>query len=241
MKATQNMARISGLIYLGVVLTGLFSLMYVPSKLIDWKNPALTFTNIQSNQLLFRFGILGSVLCYLFFLFLPLSIYKLLNPVHKTAAQLMVLLAVVSVPIALVNLQNEIDIISLINKSIYLESLSFESLETQVLFQLDQYNSGILVVQLFWGLWLLPFGWLVFTSKFLPKLLGILLMIGCFSYLINFLGTLLIANYSSLGIAGFIQLPASISEIGTCLWLLIMGTKKINPSTLNTHNGNAIS
>jgi len=65
----------------------------------------------------------------------------------------------------------------------------------------------------------------VFKSGFLPKPLGILLMLGCFGYLINFMGNTLIADYSKLGISFYISLPASIGEIGTCLWLLIMGTK----------------
>ena len=222
MTPTQNMARISGIVYLAVVLTGLFSLMYVPTKLIDWKNPGITVTNIQTNQLLFRFGILANIACSLFFLFLPLCLYKLLSPVNKRIAQLMVILAVISVPIALSNVQNKIDIIPILKNKIYLQPTSFESLESMVFLQLDQYNSGMLVLQLFWGLWLLPFGWLVFKSGFLPKILGVILMIGCFSYLINFLGSILVENYSSLGIASIIQVPASIGEIGKCLWLLFM-------------------
>lgn len=78
----------------------------------------------------------------------------------------------------------------------------------------------------FWGLWLLLLGYLVFRSGFLPKVLGILLMIGCFGYLINFTGGFLIRSYADLGIARIIALPASIGEIGLCLWLLIAGIKK---------------
>jgi len=78
---------------------------------------------------------------------------------------------------------------------------------------------------LFWGLWLLPFGYLVFKSGFLPKLLGIFLMAGCFGYLINFIGGFLIPNYGDLGISRMISLPASIGEIGICLWLLIIGVR----------------
>jgi hypothetical protein len=81
------------------------------------------------------------------------------------------------------------------------------------------------IVHIFSGLWLFPFGYLVFKSSFLPKFLGVLLMLGCFGYLINFLGNTLIPDYSTLGISSYIRLPASIGEIGTCLWLLIMGAK----------------
>jgi hypothetical protein len=78
----------------------------------------------------------------------------------------------------------------------------------------------------FWGLWLLPFGYLVYKSGFLPKILGILLMAGCFGYLVNFLGGFLFPQYASIGIAKFVSLPATLGEIGTCLWLLIIGLKK---------------
>jgi Domain of unknown function (DUF4386) len=72
---------------------------------------------------------------------------------------------------------------------------------------------------------LFPFGYLVFKSDFLPKILGVLLMLGCFGYLINFTGYTLISGYSKMGISFYISLPASIGEIGTCLWLLITGAK----------------
>ncbi len=90
---------------------------------------------------------------------------------------------------------------------------------------LDQYGNGMRIVHIFSGLWLFPFGYLVFKSGFLPKILGVLLMLGCFGYLINFVGHTLILTYSKIGISTYIGLPASLGEIGTCLWLLIMGAK----------------
>ena len=91
---------------------------------------------------------------------------------------------------------------------------------------LDAYNNGILVSSIFWGLWLLPFGYLVFKSGFLPKVLGILLMIGCFGYLINFLGVELLPGYEGTAIARVVRMPAALGELGTCLWLLIIGARE---------------
>ena len=99
MTINKKLARITGLLYLGVVLTGIFSLMYVPSKLIVEDNASLTFQNITSQESLFRLWIVSGLLCYTFFLFLPLVLYKLLKPVNENNAKLMVLLAVISVPI----------------------------------------------------------------------------------------------------------------------------------------------
>jgi len=137
----------------------------------------------------------------------------------------MVVLAVVSVPISFINMQNKFAILSLISGSGYPDVFSAAQIQSQVLFYLDQYDNGVLIVSIFWGLWLFPFGYLVYKSGILPKVLGILLMLGCFGYLINFLGNTLISDYSKLGISSYISLPASLGEIGTCLWLLIPGAK----------------
>jgi len=223
--SNRSTARMAGLLYLVVVLTGIFSLMYVPFKLIVTENPSQTFHNLVSSETLFRFGIVSGLICYSFFLFLPVVLYKLLKPVNENYAKLMVLLAAVSVPISFINIQNKFAVLSLIKASDYLDGFSTEQIQSQVLFYLDQYDNGILIVSIFWGLWLLPFGYLVFKSGILPKILGVLLMLGCFSYLINFFGHSLIPDYSKMGISSYISLPASLGEIGTCLWLLIMGAR----------------
>ena len=218
------MARIAGLLYLIVVLTGIFNLMYVPSKLIVWDNASVTFNNIRESEVLFRLGIVAGIICYTAFLILPIVLYKLLNQVNRTFAIGMVTLAVISVPVSLVNLLNKVNILTLVGKTQYLQVFETTELQAQVLLYLNFYNNGIEIASVFWGLWLLPFGYLVFKSGFLPKFLGIFLMVGCFGYLTNFVGGFLFQNYADLGIARFVSLPASIGEIGICLWLLIIGT-----------------
>lgn len=226
MKDKNKTSRIAGLLYLGVVLTGIFSLMYVPSRLIDYDDAALTFQHIANHEWLFRLGIVGGLFCYGFFLFLPIVLYRLLAPVNENMARLMVLLAVISVPMYFLNAQHEFTALSLIKSPAYLNVFSPEQIQSQVLFQIDQYDDGMRLIHVFSGLWLFPFGYLVFKSNFLPKALGLLLMLGCFGYLINFLGRTLIPDYAQLGISSYISLPASLGEIGTCLWLLIVGARE---------------
>ena len=226
MKDKNKTSRIAGLLYLGVVLTGIFSLMYVPSRLIDYDDAALTFQQITNHEWLFRLGIVGGLFCYGFFLFLPIVLYRLLAPVNENMARLMVLLAVISVPMFFINAQHEFTALSLIKSPAYLNVFSPEQIQSQVLFQIDQYDDGMRLIHVFSGLWLFPFGYLVFRSNFLPKALGLLLMLGCFGYLINFLGRTLIPDYAQLGISSYISLPASLGEIGTCLWLLIVGARE---------------
>ena len=225
MDSNKKTARIAGLLYLTVVLTGIFHLMYVPSRLIVWDNASVTFNNILESETLFRLGIVAGIVCYTAFLILPFVLYKLLHQVHKTYAVGMVILAVISVPVSLINLLNKVNVLTLIGKAQYLQAIGTDELQAQVLLYLDFYNNGMKIASLFWGLWLLPFGYLVFKSGFLPKLLGIFLMAGCFGYLTNFIGGFLIPNYGDLGISRMISLPASIGEIGICLWLLIIGVR----------------
>ena len=101
-----------------------------------------------------------------------------------------------------------------------------EQLQAQVMFHLRLYNNGILFNSVFWGLWLFPFGYLVYKSGFLPRVLGIFLMLGTVGYLVDFSGRALFPLYRETALADFATLPASIGEIGTCLWLLIMGAKE---------------
>jgi hypothetical protein len=227
MDASKKLARISGFIYFIVIMTGIFSLAYVPSKLIDWNNPASTTSNIIASETLFRLSIVAGIVCYIAFLFLPLILYRLLHTVQESVAKSMVVLAVVSVPISLINLLNKFDILTLLHQP------QHQQLQTQIMLHLEYYDNGIQLASIFWGLWLLPFGYLVMKSGFLPKVLGVFLIAGCVGYQINFIGNFLLSNYAELGIRKFISLPATIGEIGICLWLLFVGIKKSKFSSAN--------
>jgi len=230
METNRQTARLAGFFYLIVIVTGLFSLMYVPSKLIVWENPALTFQNISSSAQLFRLSIASSIICYIAFTLLPLVLYKLLKAVDDRYAKLMAILALISIPISFINLQSRFSVLTIIEGTDYLKIFDLKQLQVQMMFLLSSYNKGLLIAQIFWGLWLFPFGYLVYKSGFLPKVLGIFLMLGCFGYVINVFGRTAIPHFSDNPISGYITLPATIGEIGTCLWLLLVGirNKKVN-------------
>lgn len=225
MDTNRITARLAGFIYLVVIITGFFSLMYVPSKLIVWENAGLTFQNISSSRPLFSWSIASSILCYIAFTLLPLALYYLLKDIHKGYAGLMVVLALISVPISFINLQNKFSVLTLTKTADYLKIYSAEDLQAQVMLLLKNYNAGILMAQVFWGLWLLPFGYLVYKSGFLPRILGVFLMLGCLGYTLNVFGRILIPDFSGYAVSGYITLPATIGEIGICLWMLIFGVK----------------
>lgn len=221
----KRIARSAGLIYLVVVITGMFSLAYVPKQLFVYTNPELTFKNILNNESLFRLGIAGSVICYIAFIFLPVVLHQLLKPVNELYSKVMAVLAIASVPISFINLHNKYAILSLVSSSKQKPAQAMEVLYEQTMMYLNQYDNGIFIATVFWGLWLLPFGYLVYKSGFLPRILGVLLMLGCIGYVINFFGNTLSGNYSSYGIPQYLRLLPAIAELSTCFWLLITGVK----------------
>ncbi len=230
----NTIARFAGLFYLLVVITGIFHLLYVPSQLIDWGDPLTTINNIKSSELLFRSGIVVGVVSFVFYLILPFILFELFKEVHKTMATLMVILAVFSVPISLFNMVDKINVLTLLSDAEFLNPLSAEQIQAQVMLLLKSYNNGIAVLRIFWGLWLFPFGYLAYKSGYIPRVLGVSLMLGCFGYLIYFFSRLLFPDVS---IPRFIGWPASFGEIGTCLWLLIMGVKDQSVNSENrTHS-----
>lgn len=225
MEPTKKNARLAGFLYLILIISGMLSLIYVPSQLIDWQDSARTVDNIAESQLLWKLGIISNLICFTCFIFLPLALYRLLSTVNRNHAILMVILAVVSVPISYLNIANYIDVVSTINNVEFLKLFTREQLDFEIMSLLESYDNGNKVVYIFWGLWLFPFGYLVYKSGFLPKFLGIMLMLGCFGYLCDFIGYFLFDGYGKTLFATIVGIPSSIGEIGICLWLLIVGIK----------------
>lgn len=228
MSEKHRTARLSGLLYLIVVITGMFSLAYIPQQLFSGGDADTILANIRGNESLFRMGLASSAVCYIAFTFLAFALYQLLKTVNEAIAKTMVVLAVISVPMSFVNLQHKYAILDLLNSS------PSADMAAQVTQHLSQYNDGILVTTVFWGLWLLPFGYLVYRSGFLPRLLGILLMLGCFAYLVNFFGNTLSGRYASTALPGYLRMLPAAGEIGSCLWLLLAGARNWRTMTHNS-------
>ena len=228
----QRSARLAGLLYLIVVLAGIFSIAYVPAQTQVAGDATATLAKLSAHESLFRLGIAAGLICYIAFLLLPLALYRLLSPYGKTAATLMVALAAVSVPLSFINLQHKLDVLSLLQSDAWLQAYTAEQRAAQVMLSLKAYSNGVWVAKLFWGLWLLPFGWLVYHSRVLPRVLGVLLMLGCVGYVADVFARLLVPGFAESASAGYITLPATLGEIGSCLWLLIMGARATAPRAM---------
>jgi hypothetical protein len=178
-------ARLAGGLYLSLALFSGFGIMYVPSALVVPGDAATTASNIMASEGLFRISMVSHLIGQTVFIFLVLALYKLLKLVNKDHAVLMVVLALLGVPIAFLFEVNHLAVLQLLSGTDYLTAFDTDQLHAQAMLFLDLRNYGILIAQIFWGLWLLPLGYLIFRSGFLPRVLGVLVMVGGFGYVFD--------------------------------------------------------
>ena len=226
MTTENSRDRLAGLLYLVVVVAGTFSLGYVPSQVTVPEDPAATVANIVAAETLFRWGLAGFVVMQVAFLLLPLALYRLFRNVDRPAAVLMVALALASVPIGLVGLTHKIDALELLTDPAFGAAYASPQLQAEAMAALLSYGNTVLMASVFWGLWLIPFGYLVVKSGAVPRVLGVLLMLGGVGYTVDLFGDLLVPGYSGTLLARYATLPASAGEILTCLWLLLVGARR---------------
>jgi hypothetical protein len=224
MNSTKKTARIAGLLYLVNGVTGFFSIIYVPSKLIVSGNAAATANNILASERLFRLGMVSELICAAEFVLLLWVLYRLLGAVNKAHASLMVILGLLQIPIMFVNALNEIAALALLRGANFLSVFDQPQRQALAMQFLNLHEEGFVVAGIFWGLWLFPFGILVYRSCFLPRILGVLLIAACFGYLAQSLTSLLLPSYEDVvcRFAGIVLTPA---EPAIILWLLIRGAK----------------
>lgn len=207
--ATQSqVVKILRILYPVWVVLGTFSILYVSSTLIIEGDAATTARNIAENEFLFRLGIMGSLITQLLFVLIPLFLYKLFEPVSKTYSLFMVILALVSVPIAMGN-----------------ELLNFAALQSlddpeQMMFFLNLHTQGIGIASIFWGLWLFPLGYLVYKSEYFPRIIGIAVIFGAIGYTLGFLARLLVPNLTAL-LSVFEII--TFGEVIFAVWLVVKG------------------
>lgn len=216
--------RLAGLLYLVVVVTGFFCLAYVPGQLAGPDAHAV-LDNVVARQALFRQGVAAFVVEQVAFLLLALALYRGFKDVNRTAATLMVAFVAMAVALALAALSHRLQALSLLTDADSAQLLSPEQRQYLAHAALKAYRGGMQLARVFWGLWLLPLGWLVLRSRRLPRVLGALLVLGGLGYALDVSAELLVPGYADWWISGYMTLPAALGEIGTCLWLLLFGLR----------------
>jgi hypothetical protein len=214
----QVYARVAGFLYL--VLGGLlspFGLLYIPSALVVPGDAAATIAKIMASETLVRLSIVSALLSQIVFILVALALYQLLKSVHKNMARLMVILLLLGVPIAMLNELNHIAVLFLVS-DVGRAAFTVDQLHGLVPLFLNLHAFGLDIVDIFWGLWLFPMGYLVFQSGFLPRAIGVLLMFGCVGYLLQAFASILIPTLT----VDLAMLTAWV-EILLPLWLLFKG------------------
>ncbi len=228
----RNTARYAGLLYLLMAITAAFSLITIPSKVIVSGDAAQTLQNLLSNEALVRWVMVSHFVCHSIFLLLAMTLHRLFKSVHEHSAWLMVLFVAVQVPLIFVGEACSFSALMLA-KGELIQSLEAARKADYVLLLLELRGYCLLTAQVFWGLWLIPLGRLVFAAGFMPRILGAVLVAGGLAYLVQTSAYVLMPGQSSFLIS-LVYPIHTIAEISMILWLLIMGTTdktNVSPSS----------
>ena len=225
-QSPRKTARMAGFFYLMFIIT-LVSASYFRSRIIVFGDTAATANNIMASQELLRLGFVTELLSAVFFVLAAWAIYVLLKPVNKNIALLFLLLNLGGVAIECINALNLFAALQFLSGANYLSVFQTDQLQAMAMSSLNLYTNGFMIAQIFFSTWLLPLGYLVYKSRFLPKLLGILLILDFFGILIWFFQFFLLPDYGILSYPGLAI--SFIAEISICLWLLIKGAKDQKP------------
>ena len=214
----KRTARIAGVLYLIIAVLGIFSMLYGPESYFVPGDAAATANNIAASESMYRLAFMGDLLGQVLFIFLALLLYRLLKPVNKNLSVLMAILVLVGIPIAMLNDLNQIAALLLSSGAEYLPAFAVDQLSAHVMLFLNLYEHGLRIAYIFWGLWLFPLGYLVFRSGFLPRIIGILLLIAGLGYLVELVIFFLFPDLDLT-----IRMFTFWGEVILALWLLIKG------------------
>lgn len=219
----KKTAQLAGLLYLIMGLTGFYTLMYVPSKITVKGDTAATIQNILSHESLFRTAIAATLICGVLSIYMAMVLYKLFKQVNALQARLLVAFVIVPIPISFAIEVFRMAALMILKGELLKTLGPLQAQDVAMLF-LKMYGYGTVVWEIFMGFWLIPFGILVYRSKFILRIIGVFLFIAGIGYTVDTLTFILFPGYLK-----FTKLTAytlsGIGEISIMLWLLIIGVK----------------
>lgn len=210
MSSVRTLSTVTGLTYLSMIPFGILGILYIPNALIVPGDVAATAEAIRTHLPMFHIGILSGLTVQLIQIALVLLLYRLLGHASKTAGILMIAFILPAVSISMLNEVHYLAISSLVRQPLT------EGVQQLIAMLLEMHRAGVMIAQIFWGIWLFPMGYLVYRSGYVPRVIGVLLMIGCFGYVTDSLLYILgidpgftVSEYTFLG------------EVLLPLWLII--------------------
>jgi len=223
----KKTARLAGLLYLIWVITGVYGIVYVPSQTYVRGDALATANKMLANEFIFRTGIVNGIISSTIWVFMVLALYRLFKQVNERQAKLLVALVIVQIPV--VFFMEALNIASLmLFKGEILKTFELGQRQDLAMLFLKINDYATISLEMFWGLWLFPFGLLVYQSRFIPRILGVFLILNGIAYIIHCCTHLLFPNYQALVFQ--IATPIwTLGEISIMLWLLIKGVRNKLP------------
>ena len=224
MTATDRNARVAGVLYLLLTVAAPLRLLYIPSTLFVRGDATATAANIAAHESLFRLGIVSELFCGVILIFLVLAFYRLFREVDRTQAVLVVILGgLLPATIDFVGVLNDAAALMLVRGADFLAAFDEPQRDALAMLFLRLHHQQVIAAEILWGLWLFPLAILVLRSGFLPRFLGIWLIVNGCAYLSTSLTGLLWPQY--LERVSNVTFPALLGEVALMLWLLILGAR----------------
>jgi len=228
MNPSKRLARIAGVLYLLVGIFGGFAEGFVDPKMYIADNAAATAGNIIANSGLVRLGVVAHLLDGTFFVFLAMTLYILLQHAHKSVARAMLVLVALATGIICLNAVFEFEGLRVASDNSYAAAFGLAGSNALVMILLDIQHYGTFIAQVFFGLWLIPLGYLADRSGLFPKWIGAILVVGGACYIVDLLAAFLAPGLGQK-MHSFVVIPSAIAEVSMVLYLLIVGVKIVNP------------
>ncbi|HYV92589.1 MAG TPA: DUF4386 domain-containing protein [Chitinophagales bacterium] len=219
----KKTAHLTGALYFILAILGIYNLEYLPSQIVVHGDAAATCRNILSHEFLFRLGIATSVISNILYTILALMFYRLFKNVDKAWSVLLVIFVLVQVPISFILETFDITALLLLKGEV-LKSLDAQKTQEYATLFRKLSGNGIRLMEIFWGLWLLPMGILIYRSRFIPRIIGVLVLLTAFAYTAE--SIIFILSPDSLEVLGKFIFPLFLGELSIIFWLLIKGVKK---------------
>lgn len=216
----KTVGRLAGLSYLGLIVTGGFNLLYVPSKIFVRGDYEASYDNLLAHEELFRWGVVSGFVGYFLFLLVGVLLWRLFHARDRIASTLLLALVAISIPLSYAALGAHVEITAALGNDID------RAAGAALLAEKDSvYRSLINIAEIFWGLWLFPLAFLIVKTRMIPRIIAPFLILEGALYIVNYFGPVISPGYSPNLIPSFVSTAGSLSEVSVCLWLLIMGPK----------------
>ena len=222
MPSPKRIARIAGVLYLLNGIFSAFALLFVYGKVYVPGDAATTAGNLVANSGLVRMGIVADLVQATIWVFLALTLYRLLKHVNKSAASAMVVLVAIGAGIVMLNEVFGFEALRVATGAVSLASLGAAGSNALAVLLVDAQHYGLLIAQIFFGLWLVPLGYLAYKSAWFPKTLGVLLIVGAACYIVDMLALFLVPDVGK-AIHSYVTIPSAIAEISMVVYLLVIG------------------